>query len=369
MSTESTEEFVMKIKLLSETCDFGISLDDELRDRLIVGLNDVDIQSKLLKEEHLNFEQAKELALSETVVPMSSSKTTISPKIGQQPEIVGTEDTETISPKPEKQYLKWLFRSRSSSPKVQDSTNLLAVQTHPKSRSRSISPSNNARFPSKTKISFKPTKKTRPNILTQIRHKIQGTTTSSKRVSNMLCSCIRCRRNLPLNQYNKLFYCINCGGRGHTTGACKVYTDLTAQKLHQQREKTLSSTSSHVRQREFSKLEAMALQSFQINLSVNNRIVGMKVDRQAAHTIISQGTYLKYFSDLQLKELVLNKYEEVLPGQKMLVYGIVRVKVANRCQEVELDLMIIDSEIMFMPILGRDWLEVIFPTRLLMLAN
>ena len=60
--TETVAQFVAELKKLSEYCEFGDSLDNMLRDRLVCGLRDVKVQRRLLAEGKLTFAKAFELA-------------------------------------------------------------------------------------------------------------------------------------------------------------------------------------------------------------------------------------------------------------------------------------------------------------------
>ena len=50
---ETVDTFVSELRSLTEFCNFGTSLDDMLRDRLICGINNSKIQQKLLAEKKL----------------------------------------------------------------------------------------------------------------------------------------------------------------------------------------------------------------------------------------------------------------------------------------------------------------------------
>ena len=66
---ESVATFVSELRTLAQTCNFGDSLGDMLRDRLVCGINDNYIQRRLLSEPRLDFKKAMELALGlETAV-------------------------------------------------------------------------------------------------------------------------------------------------------------------------------------------------------------------------------------------------------------------------------------------------------------
>ena len=59
---ESISTFVAELRSLAEFCNFGSTLNEMLRDRLVCGVNDDSIQRRLLAEEKLTFQKALELA-------------------------------------------------------------------------------------------------------------------------------------------------------------------------------------------------------------------------------------------------------------------------------------------------------------------
>ena len=63
-SGESVATFVSELRCLSEYCNFGDSLEDMIRDRLVCGINDESIQKRLLAEPKLTYAKAVELSQS-----------------------------------------------------------------------------------------------------------------------------------------------------------------------------------------------------------------------------------------------------------------------------------------------------------------
>ena len=61
-SGELVATFVSELRLLSEFCNFSDSLDSMLQDRLVCGIQDENIQKRLLAEKRLTFAKAMELA-------------------------------------------------------------------------------------------------------------------------------------------------------------------------------------------------------------------------------------------------------------------------------------------------------------------
>ena len=62
--SETTTQFVAELRALAQYCNFGASLTDLLRDRIVCGINDDQVQRRLLSEKALTFEKALELAVS-----------------------------------------------------------------------------------------------------------------------------------------------------------------------------------------------------------------------------------------------------------------------------------------------------------------
>lgn len=63
-SEETVSEYIVEIRALSQTCDFGNYLLEALRDQLIFGVGNKKIQSSLLREKDLTFDETCALAKS-----------------------------------------------------------------------------------------------------------------------------------------------------------------------------------------------------------------------------------------------------------------------------------------------------------------
>ena len=59
---ETVSEYLVQLKQLSKYCEFGDKLPDYLRDRLVAGLKDPQIQKRLLGEENLTYDKAVQTA-------------------------------------------------------------------------------------------------------------------------------------------------------------------------------------------------------------------------------------------------------------------------------------------------------------------
>ena len=71
-SGESINEFVMELRRLARTCEFGPFLDEALRDRFVCGLNNSTIQKKLLSEKNLTLQRAIDIAMAAEMAVLHS---------------------------------------------------------------------------------------------------------------------------------------------------------------------------------------------------------------------------------------------------------------------------------------------------------
>lgn len=61
---QSVAKYMIELRKLASTCNFGTFLDDALRDRFVCGIRSENIQKKLLGEAELKFSDACKLALA-----------------------------------------------------------------------------------------------------------------------------------------------------------------------------------------------------------------------------------------------------------------------------------------------------------------
>lgn len=61
-ANESIMQFVTTLKKMSEHCEFGLGLDEALRDQMIWGIKDINIKKRLLLEDSLSLKKCVELS-------------------------------------------------------------------------------------------------------------------------------------------------------------------------------------------------------------------------------------------------------------------------------------------------------------------
>lgn len=62
--SEAAEDFILKVKLQAESCEFGAFKETAIRDKLVMGVFDKQIQQRLIEEEDLTLSKAEKLIIN-----------------------------------------------------------------------------------------------------------------------------------------------------------------------------------------------------------------------------------------------------------------------------------------------------------------
>ncbi|XP_065089404.1 uncharacterized protein LOC135710683 [Ochlerotatus camptorhynchus] len=65
--TESAEDFILGVKLQAEMCEFGDFKDIAIRDKLVCGINDPDVQQRLFDEENLTLSKTEKIIINREI--------------------------------------------------------------------------------------------------------------------------------------------------------------------------------------------------------------------------------------------------------------------------------------------------------------
>lgn len=96
---------------------------------------------------------------------------------------------------------------------------------------------------------------------------------------------------------------------------------------------------------------------------MNGNIINMEIDTGACYTVMSSKLFSKIFGrDCKLSRAFVNELT-VLSGARVQVMGQYKVNVQKTDNDTKkvLDLLIVNSEVNYIPLMGRDWIDVLFP--------
>lgn len=295
---ESISEFIVKLKSLAQSCEFGTFLDDALTDKFIVGLRSEEIQQELLQHPDVKFDKCCERALN---IEMS------------------VKEVKSMNPSVVCHYISQTDRTRSRHRSQSNQSR------QSQGRSDSVS-SPSARY----RHNQSPTSSYR-----QIRN-------PSPQNQNVLRSnCSRCGRYSHHESKcpAKHWQCYSCYNYGHTSKVCRI----------QSRGGTVKIINSINQQN----------QPAECIIQIESQEVSMEVDTGACSSVISLVKYRNSFSYIRLNQV--NESFSTVTGQIIKVVGKITVDVVFRTKACKLELIVVDSEREFKPLLGRSWLDVVLP--------
>ena len=76
-SGEPMKEFVIELRRLSRTCNFGGFLEEALRDRLVCGMTSSSTQKKLLAEKNLTLQRAIDIIIAAEMATLDHQQETV----------------------------------------------------------------------------------------------------------------------------------------------------------------------------------------------------------------------------------------------------------------------------------------------------
>ncbi|XP_062704833.1 uncharacterized protein LOC134287184 [Aedes albopictus] len=85
----------------------------------------------------------------------------------------------------------------------------------------------------------------------------------------------------------------------------------------------------------------------------------MEIDCGAAVSVISLTTYKKHFVHIRAHNC--SSRLVVVNGQQLSIYGKIEVDVTANSIQHRVSLIILDGQINFVPLLGRNWLDIFYP--------
>lgn len=300
-SSQTVAEYIVELRRLANTCKFGAFLDEALRDRLVCGLSSETVQKKLLSEVNLTFARACSLAQAHEMAEMQS--------------------------------------------KLLTTTNQVH---HIRSRSTQSSNFKQSSVPSSSYTSKKGVAQS---------HSHKNVAVDKEAGSQQKSRCHRCgKQHNPETCPAKQWECFRCKRKGHTSKVCRSKNPI---RLVEQAEET-SLEEQHLEELyPLNKIDSANNLPHKVNLRILGKNVLFEVDTGACKTIISAQLFKENFPNVTLNS-VSYKLTSVT-GQVIEAMGETLVKIHHANNSYMLPLTVVNSHKEFVPLLGRNWLNSLFP--------
>lgn len=303
---EKSEDFVIAVKVLAEQCGFGTFKDRAIRDLLVIGVYNRDIQKRLCDEDDLSAARAEKLILNHEI---SNFRTSVLKDDDDQ----NTSIVARLGRKEVRSRSKQRYRGRSKSG----------------NRSVSFSPRHKQRrYGDRRYDSEKPT-----------------------------YSCSFCKKTGHTRKF-----CYKLHGRGQRSADVKF--------LGSPKKSTSATTSGsgnfkrpvYTDDEDDEDLPCMMISSINrineacyVEVSVEKSVLTMEIDCGSAETVISEELFLRNFKHIKLSPC--NKKLAVIDGKRLKVLGKISVPVHLKGRRQQLCMIVLRCENDFMPLMGRTWLD------------
>ncbi|XP_062716386.1 uncharacterized protein K02A2.6-like isoform X1 [Aedes albopictus] len=313
--SESNENFILAVRLLAESCDFGQFRDTAIRDQLLFGLSDRKLQKRLLSEDELTLKTAERIIKSSEIAVNQADAINEDPNINSVKYRLGRRGEYSA------QKIEYRGRERSRGRAYRG-----FYDRYDRSRSRS-GPSAGQR------------------------------SSNRGRYANFVCHFCKLRGHIQKHCYKY---------KDSQKGSVKFVGDVSKQDtarddVHDYFKRLQDDYSSDsdssgdypcLMIRSVHKISEPCL----LDVEIEGKIFKMEVDSGSAVTVICKADYLKFLSNNLLKKCKL----VVVNGSTLEVLGIISVYVSVNFRKVKLELVVLINDRRFDPLIGRDWLDVFF---------
>lgn len=302
--SETGENFVLAIKLLAESCEFGTHRDDAIRDQLVFGVYDRELQKRLLNEENLTARNAERL--------IKNSEITVS-----QARAINSE----VSVNSVKHRLGHRDGRRD------------------RYRGRERSRSNDYRGGRRTYNE---------------RSRSGDRSVSRGRYANFTCHFCKMKGHIQKNCYRY---------KNSQKNTVKFVEDNNAktERVHEYFKRlNVDYSSGSDDSGEYPCLMVASINSVSepclLEASIEGKRVSMEVDSGSAVSVMSKKEFMSCFSHIALRNC--RKKLIVINGSNLEVFGKVYVTVSVNGKTAKVELIILDGKHNFISLIGRDWLDV-----------
>lgn len=309
---EKSIDFVLAVKQLAEECDFGAFKDRAIRDVLVIGINDKQLQKRLFDEDDLTATKAEKIIVNQEKASENAGQV-----LGRSAEKnVGI--VARLGRRNESSRFRSRFRGRSRS--------------YDRYRSRSRSGNGYDRGYDKGSG-----RKEKPLYLCSY----------CKKTGHTRKYCYRLKERSPQNSKSNVKFVDS-----PKPGSSGLFKRLKVDMETDDEEETLGCLM-------ISSVNKISEPCY-VEPKVERKYLKMEIDCGSAESVISEKAFLREFKHCMLEKC--SKLLVVIDGNRLKVLGKFTVLVQLNKIQHYLQLVVLSCDNDFVPLLGRSWLDVFYPT-------
>ncbi|XP_055619547.1 uncharacterized protein K02A2.6-like [Toxorhynchites rutilus septentrionalis] len=336
---ESAEDFVLSVKLLAEFCNFENFKQTAIMDRIVAGLTEKALQQRLLNEVELTLEAAERIIITWEMASANAKS------------LEGDSYYERVA----------LTQNAGAGETMNKLLNTFKIAENRKQTE--------FRGPVRNRLGFKGN-----SFISNPNHNFNYGN-NDKKVS------FEHADGKNNQQYRKIDYsnmtCNFCGLKGHIKRRCFKLKNLKRDAVNYMDRpgtstdrrlddmfKRMSTEEPVSENSDEGKLNCMCVSSINkisvpclVEIKIEGKHIKMEIDCGSSVTVMSKR---QYFSTFNKKLMTSNKQLAVVNGNKLKLIGEAMVRTKFKEKIENLSLLIIECENEFLPLLGRNWLDVFF---------
>lgn len=335
---EPAENYVLALKLLASHCGFGAHKDEAIKDKIIFGLRDQDLKHKLLMKDDMTLEEVEEMVIR-TELAKCRAKELVERE--EEPREINSVKYR-LGSQPQWSEASRFSRSNSRTYGGRNRSRSISSGSYPRNRERIQYDNNRYDYHMRDRNHYVD----RP-----------GTSYSD-------------RRNYREGNPHQNVICNYCKLKGHVKRNCYKlknrktvnFVDDAPAEINSYDFKRLQIRNSDDEDEDYS---CMMIASRQVSkpcmvkVFVEGIMLDMEIDCGAAVTVISLAVYRAHFKHIKTTKCTSRLV--VVDGQQLSIFGEILVKVTANQVEQHMRLIKLDCAKQFVPLFGRNWLDVFYP--------
>ncbi|XP_062550332.1 uncharacterized protein LOC134215065 [Armigeres subalbatus] len=330
---EPAENYVLALKLLASHCGFGAHRDEAIKDKIVFGLRDQDLKHKLLMKDDMTLEEVEQMVIR-TELAKCRAKELI--ERDEYPKEVNS--------------VKYRlgYQSNINDMKRDGRQNVNNYKRRFRSRSRSSSREGERMRYNHNRYDYYKRQRDeyQPGTSYSGRSGYQGENPHH----NVICNFCKLRGHIKRN-------CYKLKNRKNVNFVKEAPVEINSYDFKRLQIRDSDDEDDY---------PCMMIASSRfsepciVKVSVEGVELNMEIDCGAAVTVISLAVYRTYFSHIKVSKC--NSRLMVVDGQQLSIFGEISVKVMVNHTQHQVNLIILDCTRRFVPLFGRNWIDVFYPS-------